>query len=295
MNIVLTVIAYLLVVAGIVLCVLFGIGQVIIEDVAIVVELYVGLGCIGFGLLLLVGCNIAVNARITADNSYDTLRHVEMLCQKEGISLEDLARKDAKIAEKKVMLEAKTKLKLEKEARAKAEAQVAEVNELLRIQQESNAQAQLQLDELQAKLATAPEAVETPAVEEAPQAAEEEVAAAPVEQEVAPAEAPAVERNVGISLEEWKAELGEKGTCGACGAVLVPRANKSGRVGLVCKNNGKGGCSEKPMFVEDFATRFVNWYNSIYPEQIQTFQMDKFAATVDTFQVQDGDVRFVGK
>ena len=63
LNIVLMIVAILAVVAGVVLCVLFGIGVQLGENMSIVSNLYVGLGCLGFGLLMLIGCNIAVNSR----------------------------------------------------------------------------------------------------------------------------------------------------------------------------------------------------------------------------------------
>ena len=113
-NIVLTILAVLLFVLGIVLCVLCAVGLTF-PGIEYPVEnnLWIGLAAIGLSLLMLIGCNIATNVRIAADNSYDILRHVELLCKKEGISMADLARKDAEKAVKKAALVDKAKAKAE--------------------------------------------------------------------------------------------------------------------------------------------------------------------------------------
>ena len=287
LNLVLTVVACLLVAAGVVLCVLFGLGVALSDQISVAANLYVGLGCIGFGLLLLVACNIAANARITADNSYDTMRYLERLCQREGLTLDDLARKDAsfaaRIARRKEVMRVQNKLNEEQQAHAQAVADIEGVNEQLRQEQDANVQAQQRISELEAQLAaTQTETVDAPV---------EEVTETVVETVDAPVEQP-------ISADEWRAKLAGMGTCGTCGEAVSVRTNsRAGIVALVCKNNGTDACTERPMRIEEFAAKFVAWYNAVYGDegQLTAFSMDKFVEKVQSFELKNGDIAFVAK
>ena len=298
LNLVLTVVACLLVAAGVVLCVLFGLGVALSDQLSVSANLFVGLGCIGFGLLLLVACNIAANARITADNSYDTMRYLERLCQREGLTLDDLARKDAsfaeRIARRKEVARVQAELNEEQQAHAQAVADAAGINEQLRQEQEANALAQQRIEELEAQLEAAASTAAAPA--EVPAATvEEATAAAP---EVAADTTPAVEPGCGISADEWKTNLAGMGRCGTCGEVVNVRTNsRAGIVALVCKNNGTDACTERPMRIEEFAAKFVAWYNAIYGAdgELTAFSMDKFLERVQSFELKDGDILFVAK
>lgn len=134
-NLILNILAILLTLVGIAGIVLFVVKIAIpLDGLTVTSNLYIGGISLGLGLLMLIGCNIATNARIQADNSYDILRHVELLCNKEGVSLADLARKDAATAAKIEEIIQKSKLKkdlvLAQQKASVAEAVVAPVEEV---------------------------------------------------------------------------------------------------------------------------------------------------------------------
>lgn len=271
-NFVLTIVAILFVVVGVAFCVLFGINMTLpgkTYDVS--VNLYIGLAAIGLGALMLIGCNIATNARITADNTYDTLRHVELLCKKEGISMVDLARKDAKTAKKEAEI-------LEKE---QAKAFEAQAQAMAQAQAEAMAKIQAQ---------QAPAAVVA--------AANVEAAPATAEAEAAPA-APAVEEkvpNCGIEYAEWKSKVEPIGIkCGTCDGDMAVRNTKKGIVVLACKNVAGGACKSVPMTVENLAQQFVEWYNAAFGANLTAFDMDTFVANVGAITITDGVAKFAGK
>jgi len=293
-NFVLMIVAILFVVAGIALCVMFGINQTIPgRTYDVVINLYVGLAAIGLGLLMLIGCNIATNARIAADNTYDTMRHVELLCKKEGISMADLARKDAKIAKKEAALLAKEQKKaFEEQAQALARAQAEAM---------AQAQAQVMAETQAAQAAQAAQTAQTAqAAQAAPQAAPQ-AAAAPVETvaEVEPVAAQPEERpalNCGIEYAEWKAKVEPIGIkCGVCGGEMAVRNTKKGIVVLACKNTADASCKSVPMPVETMAQQFVEWFNAAFGGNLAEFKMDTFVDTVGSVSVADGTAKFAGK
>lgn len=274
-NFVLMIIAILFVVVGVAFCVMFGINQTIpgrTYDVAI--NLYIGLAAIALGAVMLIGCNIATNARITADNSYDTMRYVELLCKKEGITLADLARKDAKQAKKEA----------EMLARAEAEQQAA----------------------VQAAAAAAAPVVESVPAEPVAEPVEDVVdvePVAPAVQPEEPAQAPEAQPvaadkplNCGIAYADWRAKLeGIALTCGACGGVMQVRVTKKGVVVLACKDKAENGCPALPFPVDTLAEQFVEWYNGAFDGNLSAFDMDIFMQHVSAISVSDGMARFTAK
>ena len=300
-NFVLTIIAILFVAAGVVLCVLFGINKTIPGiDYEVELNLYVGLAGVGIGLLMLIGCNIATNARITADNTYDALRHVELLCKREGISMADLARKDAKIAKKEAALMQKEQAKAF-EAQAQALAQ-AQAQMLAQVQAQAMAEAQAQQAK-NAPVATA-EVVSQPAQQSAPQpdvqSAPKPVATQPAVsmdelQPLAPVE---VDRplNCGIEYAEWKAKMEPIAIkCGTCGGEMNVRNTKKGIVVLACKNATEGKCKATPIPVDTMAQHFVEWYNIAFGGNLTAFDMNTFVSIVGSVTVADGTIKFAKK
>lgn len=288
-NFVLMIVAVLFVVIGVAFCVMYGINMTIpgrTYDVS--VNLYIGLAAIGLGVLMLIGCNIATNVRITADNSYDTMRHVEMLCKKEGISLADLARKDAKTAKKEAELIEKERNKaFEEQAQALGQAQ-AQAIAAAQAQAIADFQAQQAQQAQQAPAQQAP--VQEQAAAEAPATEETE---APKE---AAMQEPEKVQNCGIEYAEWKEKVEAIGiTCGACGGEMNVRNTKKGIVVLACKNVADGSCKATPLPVENMAQQFVEWYNAAFGGELAAFDMDTFVNTVGSISVTDGTVRFAGK
>jgi len=287
-NFILTIVAVLFLVAGVAFCVMFGINQTIpgrTYDVA--VNLYIGLAAIGLGVLMLIGTNIATNARIAADNTYDTMRHVELLCKKEGISMVDLARKDAKTAKKEAELLEKEQAKaFEAQAQAMAQAQAQAM-----AQAQAKALADMQAKQAQQVATVAAAPVSEPAEREVPAEAVEEAQEAPAQQKEE--EKPL---NCGIDYAEWKSKVEPIGiTCGSCGGEMSVRKTKIGIVVLACKNVAEGNCKATPLPVETMAQQFVEWYNVAFGGALSAFDMDKFVSTVGAITVTDGTVRFTGK
>ena len=284
-NFILIIVAVLFLLAGIAFCVMFGINQTIpgrTYDVA--VNLYIGLAGIGLGVLMLIGTNIATNARIAADNTYDTMRHIELLCKKEGISMADLARKDAKTAKKEAeILEREQAKAFEAQAQAMAQAQAQAM-----AQAQAKVMADMQAQHAQAaaeQAAAEPDTVDAvPAVEEA---ASQELAATKEEEKPA---------NCGIDYAEWKSKVEPIGIkCGACGGEMNVRKTKIGIVVLACKNVAEGKCKSTPLPVETMAEQFVEWYNAAFGGELAAFDMDTFVSTVGAITVTDGTVRFTSK
>ena len=281
-NFVLMIIAILFVVAGIAFCVLFGINQTIPgRTYNVAINLYIGLAGIALGALMLIGCNIATNARIAADNTYDTMRHVELLCKKEGISMADLARKDAKTAKKEAEMIVKEQEKaFEEQAQALAKAQA---DMMMKAQAQAQAMAEAQMA-ANAAPAAAPAAAEAPVAE----AEAEEVAPQQEEAPVAP--------NCGIEYAEWKSKVEPLGIkCGACDGEMAVRNTKKGIVVLACKNAAGGNCKSVPLPIETMAQQFVEWYNEAMGAELSAFSMDAFVQSVGSVTVTDGKCTFVAK
>jgi hypothetical protein len=275
-NFVLTIVALIFLVAGVALCVLFGIKQTIPNmEYAVELNLYIGLACVGLGLLMLIGCNIATNARITADNTYDTLRHVELLCKRDGISMADLARKDARVARKEANL-------LEKE---QAKAFEVQAQALAQVQAQAFAQASAQaMMDIQSQQPTPVQNAQEPL----------QAAAAPAQQVTsADADKPL---NCGIDYAEWKAKVEAIGVkCGSCGGEMLVRNTKKGIVVLACKNVVAGTCKSTPLPVETMAQQFVTWYNGRFANKLATFDLNVFVNTVASISVTEGQVVFTAK
>ena len=307
-NFILTIVAILFLVAGVAFCVLFGINMTIpgrTYDVA--VNLYIGLAGIGLGVLMLIGTNIATNTRIAADNTYDTMRHIELLCKKEGISMVDLARKDAKTAKKEAELlekeqakafEAQAQAMAQAQAQAMAQAQAKAMADMQAQQAQAIAQAQAQAA-AQAQAQAAAQAQAQPAAQsQATAVADVDVEPQPVTAE-APQEAAKEQEkpvNCGIEYAEWKSKVEPIGIkCGNCGGEMSVRKTKIGIVVLACKNVAEGSCKSTPLPVESMAQQFVEWYNAAFGGALTAFDMDTFVGAVGAITVTDGTVRFTGK
>lgn len=293
-NFVLMIVAVLFVVLGVVLCIMFGINQTIPgRTYNVAINLYVGLAAIGLGALMLIGCNIATNARITADNSYDTMRHVELLCQKEGFSLADLARKEQKTAQKEANLMEKQEKKQQAEAQQQVQAQAT-------LQQSVQTIVQNQPLPQQNAGATGAEAerimLTTEVQAEAEAAAATTATASEADADTAAATAAAPEvLNSGISLEDWKAKMeGINVVCGACGEPMSVRNTRIGKYVLACKKVNDG-CPSTPFPLDVMVPQFIEWYNAAFGATMTEFDIDVFAANVGSISVKDGVAKFTGK
>ena len=255
-NLVMIIVAALFVVAGLALCVLFGIGQQL-PGVDLAVNLYAGIGALGVGCIMLVLTNIATNARISADNTYDTLYRLGLLAKLEGVKEEDL-----KIPAKEIAKGKKQEEAVQKEME-KQEAEQAAIENI--VAEESTA-------------ASAPEVQEEVKAEE-------------------PAETPNAELNCGFDVEQWKKALSGKVTCSCCGAQVGVHKTKKGLGVLMCPNVKKDGtgCEAKPITVDKVGELFVQWYSACY-EEIDKVDLDKLESTVGAMTLEkDGDMRFAAK
>ena len=257
-NLVLTLIAIVLVIAGVALCVLFGIKQPLPGDIPLSANLSGGLAAIGLGCVMLVLTNIATNARIAADNTYDSMYRLGLIAKMLGVDDDDLA------------IPAKELLKAQKQEEAVQKA----------LQAESEEEAAI------AKIVAEEQAEES---EQAPaeQAQEEQAAAdgAPV-------------LNWGIDVEDWKKALAGKVTCACCGATVGIHKTKKGVGVLMCPNVKKdgSGCQANPITVDKVGEQFLQWYGAFFEEQLDTVDLDKLEASVGAMRLdQEGDIHFEAK
>lgn len=256
-NIVMTILSILFIVGGIALCVLFGIGMTL-PSLPLAVNLYAGIAALGVGCIMLVLTNIATNARIAADNTYDTLYRLGLLAKLMGVDEEDL--------------------KIPAKEKAKAEKKEKELNKAL----QAEAAEQVAIQSIVAEESTAANAEEA---KPAPQEAQEEEAS------VSP------DLNCGIDVELWKKALAGKVTCACCGAQVGVHKTKKGVGVLMCPNVKKDGtgCESKPITVDKVGELFVQWYSACY-EAIDKVDLDKLEETVASISLEkDGDMRFVAK
>lgn len=266
-NLVLTIVAALVVVLGVVLCILFGVGQSLpgLED-NVAANLYIGLGAIGVGLIMLIGCNIATNARIAADNTYDMMYRLGLLCRTMGCSEEDLKVSAAELAKGKKKAK-KAGLEIAKAKDKEAMAQAAEDSE--------------------------------PAVNTAPITQETEAPKAENEAKPEVAEnnnEPTPILNCGIAFEDWKQALKDKIRCKGCGEVVGVHKTKKGVVVLMCAAaKDKKGCDVKPMPVEKLAELYLDWYNALHETQVTTFDLHAMCEAVESMNMGDGTMNFVAK
>ncbi len=271
-NFVLTIVAALVIVIGVVLCILFGVGQTLPGlEYKVAVNLYVGLGAIGVGLLMLIGCNIATNARIAADNTYDIMYRLGLLCRTMGCSEEDLKVSAAELAKgkkkaKKVGIEiAKTK---EKEALAQAVDEDVEPSD----------------------------STAAPVVREVTEQPKTETATATVADAAENKIENTAAQNCGIGLEEWKQALTGKIRCKNCGEPVGIHKTKKGVVVLMCASaKDKKGCDAKPMPVEKLAELYLDWYNALHETHETAFDLNAMCNAVESMNMGDGTMNFVAK
>lgn len=229
---------------------------------------YVSLGSGAMFILTSLGIIIARNARITADNTYDILRHVELLLKKEGVSLADLARRDKKVAEK---IEAQTRKKKEKALRKQAE----EV-------------------ELEESVDEHEETSEAPAEKDSHTVVSAPLESAPVASEP---EEPVLDTdvNLGIDLSAWREALEGKVACGLCGKPVLVKPTKRVAYILMCSDVPAKACSNKLMTVGEFAGKFIEWFSAFYGEKPARFSLDDFNAKVKSVTITNGECHFVSK
>ncbi|MBO4535257.1 MAG: zinc ribbon domain-containing protein [Clostridia bacterium] len=257
-NIVMTILAILFIVAGIALCVLFGIGQTL-PSLPLAVNLYAGIAALGVGCIMLVLTNIATNARIAADNTYDTLYRLGLLAKLVGVDEEDLK------------IPAKEKLKA--------------------LKKEKELQAALQKD------ADEQAAIESIVAQESTAAVAEEAPVQEAQEAEAPAPSAAPDSNWGLDVEQWKKALAGKVTCACCGAQVSVHKTKKGVGVLMCPNVKKdgSGCESKPITLDKVGELFMQWYSACY-EEIDKVDLDKLGESVGSISLEkDGDMRFVAK
>jgi|GEM_PF-3823714 len=300
--VVLIVLDVLLLVAGVVFGVLFAIKQTIVfADYNI--NLYFAIGLVSM-FVIASACTItARNARITADNTYDILRHVELLVKKEGISLTDLALRDQKTAAKIAKKVEAEKLKEEKKEQErklqeeKAEAKILEEEAKAKERAEAEAKkAEAQEQAASVPVQSAPVQEEAPVQEDAqpetqPEAQPEE--AQPEEEVVEYSQ----DSNCNIEYKDWKAALEGKITCGECNSPYMVRQTKSGLVVVLCQGAKKeNGCSQnKALPVKQLADQFLDWFEQFYGERPEYFSLEDFNAKVEGITIKDKVCTFTAK
>ena len=286
--VVLVVLNVLLIVAAAVFGVLFAIKQTIIfADYNI--NLYFAIGCFGFFIISSAATIAARNARITADNTYDILRHLELLVKKEGISLSDLALRDQKTAAKIAKKLEGDKLKAEK---AEAEKEAAKAKERLALE-EAARETEAATAAAAAAAAEAEQSAAETATEEAPVSESE-----PAEsEEAAEVEEVLQDVNCGIEYTEWKAALEGKLTCGECGSPVKVAQTKTKVVVLLCQGVKDGnGCSQsKPIPVKTLADQFLDWFDAFFGEKPEYFSLTDFNAKVENVSIKDKVCTFTAK
>lgn len=267
--VILVVLDVLLLVCAIAFGVFFGVEMSMVFENNIL-NLYVSLGSGAMFILTSLGIIIARNARITADNSYDILRHVELLLKKEGISLADLARRDKKVAEK---IEAETRKKAEK---AKKKGKVEEES-----------------DDLVEAEPVAEEVESAPVAEEASEELEPVGSTEPVAEPVVHEEDADV--NLGFDLNAWREALEGKVACGLCGKPVLVKPTKKVAFILMCSDVPKRACNNKLMTVGEFGAKFIEWFSAFYGERPARFSLDDFNAKVKSVTITNGECHFVSK
>lgn len=267
--VILIILDVLLLVCAVAFGILFGIEVTAVFDNN-AINLYVSLGSAAMFILTSLGIIIATNARITADNSYDILRHVELLLKKEGISLADLARRDKKTAEK---IEAAVRKKKEKEDKIEDSPEVEE---------ESPTEEHAPMPE-------------TPLETLASEGGETSSSETTVEPAVAASETPEADVNLGIELSAWREALDGKVACGLCGKPILVKATKKVAYILICTDVPKKACNNKLMTVGEFAAKFVEWFAAFYGERPARFSLEDFNAKVKSVTITNGECHFVSK
>ncbi len=267
--VILIILDVLLLVCAVAFGVLFGIEVTAVFENNFI-NLYVSLGSAAMFILTSLGIIIAVNARITADNSYDILRHVELLLKKEGVSLADLARRDKKVAEK---IEAATRKKKEKEEKKGG---------LLDIEEETSVEKSEPLAE------TPLEALAS----EGTASSSSDTSAEAVSTESEGAE---VDVNLGIELNAWREALEGKVACGLCGKPILVKPTKKVAYILMCTDVPKKVCNNKLMTVGEFGSKFVEWFAAFYGERPARFSLEDFNAKVKSVTITNGECHFVSK